>query len=198
MPCTGCFLAWIFSRLESGPNPLILSPTIVNWLLNPLKFEPNFSIPDSFQVKIITEIYDETRVNWRIKTEFRFFLVDFVKFLIFVLEWVTIKKLRDFGRVLNFYFSRFKSFFKQKAATRHPALHRIPGPYYCSQMYSTYAVVQLYHFTFQNVQHQLIARINGRVTRVRWVAGVRLDASPGLETRCLASMPRVEPHHDEG
>ena len=55
---------------------------IVNWLLNPsVCYEPTFSIPDTFQVQIITEIYDETRVTWRIKAEFSFFLVDFVPFL---------------------------------------------------------------------------------------------------------------------
>ena len=47
--------------------------TIVYWLLNPSVYcEPTFSIPDTFQVQIITEIYDETRVNRRIKAKLGF------------------------------------------------------------------------------------------------------------------------------
>ena len=75
-----------FSRLERGPEPLILSPMIVNWLLNPTaRFETTFSTPDTFQEQILTEIYDKTRVYWRTKAEIRFFLVDFVPF--FEVSW---------------------------------------------------------------------------------------------------------------
>ena len=39
-----------FSRLERGPEPLTLSPKIVNWLLNPTaRFETTLSTPDTFQ-----------------------------------------------------------------------------------------------------------------------------------------------------
>ena len=81
----------------------------MNWLLNPsVCFEPTFSIPDTSQVQIITEIYDETMVNWRIKAEFRFFLVDFVPFLNFRIGvghvTVTIKKLCEFVRVPELFF----------------------------------------------------------------------------------------------
>ena len=34
MPCTGFYFALIFSRLVRGPDPLVLSPMIVNWFLN--------------------------------------------------------------------------------------------------------------------------------------------------------------------
>ena len=75
-----------FSRLERGPEPLILSPKIVNWLLNPTaRFETTFSTPDTFQEQILTEIYDKTRVHCRTKAEIRFFLVDFVPF--FEVSW---------------------------------------------------------------------------------------------------------------
>ena len=43
-------LALVFSRLERGPEPLVLCPMIVNWLLNPTAyFETTFSSPDTFQ-----------------------------------------------------------------------------------------------------------------------------------------------------
>ena len=85
--CTGCFFALVFSRVERGPDPLVLSPMIVNWLLNPSarfgagKFRPTFSTQDTFEVQILTEMYDKTWVYRRIKAEFRVFLVDFVPFL---------------------------------------------------------------------------------------------------------------------
>ena len=79
-------LALVFSRLERGPEPLVLCPMIVNWLLNPTaRFETTFSTPDTFQEQILTEIYDKTRVYWRTKAEIRFFLVDFVPF--FEVSW---------------------------------------------------------------------------------------------------------------
>ena len=54
---------------------------IVNWLLNPTaRFETTFSTPHTFQERILTEIYEKTRVYWRTKAEFKFFLVDFVPF----------------------------------------------------------------------------------------------------------------------
>ena len=81
MPCTGLFFALVFLRLEKGQNPLVLSLMIANWLLNPsTRFEPTLSTPDTFQVQILTKIYDKTRVYRRIKREFRFFLVDIVPF----------------------------------------------------------------------------------------------------------------------
>ena len=81
----------------------------MKWLLNPtVCFEPTLSIPDTFQVQIITEIYDEIRVNRRIKAEFRFLLIDFVPFLNFCIGVdhvaVTVKKRRDCVRVLNLFF----------------------------------------------------------------------------------------------
>ena len=90
MPCSDCFFALVFSRLERGPEPLVLCPMIVNWLLNPTsRFETTFSTPDTFQEQILTEIYDKIRAYWRTRAEFRFFLVNFVPFWSFVLEWVT-------------------------------------------------------------------------------------------------------------
>ena len=63
MPCTGFFFALVFLRLERGPDPLLLSLMIVNWLLNPsTSFEPTFSTPNTFQVQVLTEIYDKTRL----------------------------------------------------------------------------------------------------------------------------------------
>ena len=54
---------------------------IVNWLLNPYTpFEPTFSPSDTFQVQLLTEIYDKRRVYEMLKAEFRLFLVDFVPF----------------------------------------------------------------------------------------------------------------------
>ena len=132
MPCTDCFLALVFSRLERGPEPLVLSPMIVNWLLNPTaRFETTFSTPDTFQEQILTEIYDKTRVYWRTKAEFRFqvFLIDFLPFLKFHIGVghvnVTIKKQRDLLPVLIFVFSQLKSFFKktcygQSRTGQHP------------------------------------------------------------------------------
>ena len=82
--CTDRFFAFVFSRLERGPKFLVLCTMIVNWLLNPTaRFETTFSIPDTFQERILTEIYDKTRVYWRTKAELRFFLVYFVPFLKF-------------------------------------------------------------------------------------------------------------------
>ena len=119
MPCTGFLFALVFSRLEKGPNPLVLRPMIVNWLLNPYtRFEPTFSNPDTFQVHILTETYDKTRVYQMLKAEFRFFHVDFVSFLKFRIGVghvaVTIKKQRDQLPVLVFVFSPLKSFFKKR------------------------------------------------------------------------------------
>ena len=57
-------------------------------------------------MQILTKIYDKTKINWRIKAELSFLLVDFVPFLNFCVGvghvTVTIKKLRGFGRALNF------------------------------------------------------------------------------------------------
>ena len=97
MPCADCFFALVFSRLERCPEPLVLSLMIVDWLLNPTaRFETTFSTPDTFQEQILTEIYDKTRVHWKTKAEFRFFLIDFVPFLKFRIGMVhvdvTIKK----------------------------------------------------------------------------------------------------------
>ena len=100
MPCTSFFFALPFSRLEKGPNPLLLSQMIVNWLMNPsTRFEPTFSTPETFQLHILTKIYEQTRVYEMLKAEFRFFLIDFVPFLKFRIGVghvaVTIKKQRD-------------------------------------------------------------------------------------------------------
>ena len=108
MPCTDCFFALVFSRLERGPEPLVLCPMIVNWLVNPTaRFETTFSTPDTFQEQILTEIYDQRRVYWRTKAEFRVFLVNFVPFLKFRIGAghvaVSIKKLRDWLPVLLFF-----------------------------------------------------------------------------------------------
>ena len=94
---------------------------IVNWLLNPSarfgagKFRPTFSTQDTFEVQILTEMYDKTWVYRRIKAEFRVFLVDFVPFLKFHVGVghvaVTIKKLCDFGRVLNHFLVDYNPFF---------------------------------------------------------------------------------------
>ena len=97
MPALVVSLHWFCQDLR-GLDPLILSPMIVNWLLNPCaRFEPTFSTPDTFQVQILTEIYDKTKVNMRIKGEFRFFFVNFMPFLKFCIIdshiVVTIKKL---------------------------------------------------------------------------------------------------------
>ena len=119
MPCTHCCFALVFSRLERGPDPLVLSQMIVNWLLNPTaRFEMTFSTPDTFHEQILTEIYDKTRVYWRTKAEFRFFLIDFVPFLKFRIGMghvaVTIKILRDWLPVVVFSFSRLKSLLQNK------------------------------------------------------------------------------------
>ena len=112
MPCTGFVFALVFSRLEKGPNPLVLSPRIVNWVLNPsTHFEPTFSTPDTFQVQILSKIYDKSRVYLILKSIFRFFLVDFLPFLNFRIGvghddchvTVTIKKQRDLLPVLVFF-----------------------------------------------------------------------------------------------
>ena len=59
------------SRDLKGPDPLVLSMMIVNWLLNPCaRFELTFSTPDTLRVQILTEIHDKTRVNRRIKGDF--------------------------------------------------------------------------------------------------------------------------------
>ena len=59
----------------------------MNWLLNPsARFEPTFSTQDTFQVQILTKIYDKTRVYRKVKAEFRVFLVNFVPFFE-VLYW---------------------------------------------------------------------------------------------------------------
>ena len=74
-------------------------------------FEPTFSTSDTFQVQILTEIYDKTRVYQMLKAEFRFFLVYFVPFsglnFRFGVGHVvdTIKELRDWLSVLLFLFS---------------------------------------------------------------------------------------------
>ena len=83
-------LLW-FSRdlrkARSCLNPSVLSLMIVNWLLNPsARFEPTFSTQDTFQVQILTKIYDKTRVYRKVKAEFRVFLVNFVPFFE-VLYW---------------------------------------------------------------------------------------------------------------
>ena len=65
IPCLALVfsLLWFFLRLERCQDPLVLSPMIVNWLLDPsTRFEPTFSTPDTFQLHILTEIYDKTRV----------------------------------------------------------------------------------------------------------------------------------------
>ena len=84
---------------------------IVNWLLNPTQyFETTFSTPDTFQEQILTKIYDKTRVYWRKKAEFRFFLVDFApswKFRFGVGHVAgTIKKPSDLLPVLVFFYTR--------------------------------------------------------------------------------------------
>ena len=52
MPCAGFFFASVFSRqsrLERGPDPLVLSLIIVNWLLNSsARYEQTF-----FQLQIL-------------------------------------------------------------------------------------------------------------------------------------------------
>ena len=87
LSCLHCFLALVFARVETverGPDPLVLSLMIVNWFLNPIAlFGPTFSNPDTFQEQVLIEIYDKTRVYWRMKAEVRFFLIDFVPFLKF-------------------------------------------------------------------------------------------------------------------
>ena len=73
MPCPDFFFALVFSRLERSPDPLVLSLMILNWLLNPYTcFELTFSTPDTFQVPVLTEFYDKTRVYLVLKAEFRF------------------------------------------------------------------------------------------------------------------------------
>ena len=77
-------LLWFSRDLRKAQTFLFLSPMIEKWLLNPsTRFEPTFSSPDTFQVQILTKIYDKTRVYMRTKAKFRFFLVDFVPFLKF-------------------------------------------------------------------------------------------------------------------
>ena len=55
--CNGFFFALVFSRLERGQDPLVLSLMIVNWLLNqstsfePSHTQPTFLTPDTFQVR---------------------------------------------------------------------------------------------------------------------------------------------------
>ena len=57
LPCIGFFFALVFSRLERGPDPLVLSLMIVIWRLNPsTRFELTFSTPDTFQLQVLTEI----------------------------------------------------------------------------------------------------------------------------------------------
>ena len=68
MLCTDFNFALVILILEKGPDLLVLSPTIVNWLLNPYThFEPTFSTSDTFQVQISTEIYDKRRVYEMLK-----------------------------------------------------------------------------------------------------------------------------------
>ena len=75
-----------YLRVPACPRPVVLSPMIVNWLLNPTaRFETTISTPDTFQEQIVTEINDKTRVYWRTKAEIGFFLVDFVPF--FEVSW---------------------------------------------------------------------------------------------------------------
>ena len=65
IPC----LALVFYLLwfSQDQNPLVLNLRIVNWLLNPSTlFEPTSSTPNTFQVQILSEIYDKTRVCIRI------------------------------------------------------------------------------------------------------------------------------------
>ena len=85
MPALVVSLLWLDL---GGPESLVLSPMIVNWLLNPCaSFELTFSTPDTFQVQILTKMYDKTRVNKRIKGESGFFslplgFLPFLKFCI--------------------------------------------------------------------------------------------------------------------
>ena len=111
------FLCFVFSRLGRGPDPLVLSPMIVNWILiSSAYFEPTFSTPDTFQVPVLIEIYDKARVNWRIKAGFRIFLIDFMPFFIFCIGVgsiaVTIKIYMAFF-VSWTSFSWLKFFFKK-------------------------------------------------------------------------------------
>ena len=64
-PCLpGCFFALVFSRVERGPDPLVLSQMIVNWAVNPSAcFGTTFSTPYTFQVQTLTEIYDKIRIH---------------------------------------------------------------------------------------------------------------------------------------
>ena len=111
------FLCFVFSRLGRGPDPLVLSPMIVNWILiSSAYFEPTFSTPDTFQVPVLIEIYDKARVIWRIKAGFRIFLIDFMPFFIFCIGVgsiaVTIKIYMAFF-VSWTSFSWLKFFFKK-------------------------------------------------------------------------------------
>ena len=114
IPCLALVLVFdlVFSRLEKGPNPLVLSLRIVNWLLNPsTRFEPTFSTPDTFQVQILSKVYDKTRVYLILKAIFKFFLFNFLPFLTFHIGvghnlrhiTITIKKQRDLLPVLVFF-----------------------------------------------------------------------------------------------
>ena len=74
MPALVISLLW-FSLNLRGPDPLVLSPMIAYWLLNPCTgFERAFSIPNAFQEQILSESYDKTRVNKRTKGEFRYIM----------------------------------------------------------------------------------------------------------------------------
>ena len=72
-----------------------------------------------FQLQILFK--SKTRVYWSTKAEFRFFLIDFVPFLMFHIGMCYVKvtkKQRDFGCVLNlFFFSWLKSFLKKSYYT---------------------------------------------------------------------------------
>ena len=69
-----------------------------------------------FQLQILFK--SKTRVYWSTKAEFRFFLIDFVPFLMFHIGMchvdVTIKKPCDFGCVLNLFFQLIKILSQRK------------------------------------------------------------------------------------
>ena len=100
MLCSGCFFALVFLRLERGPDPMVLTPEYYDC---ELASESNCTLGNDifnsryFSSAILTKVYEKTRVNWRIKAEFRLFLVIFVPILKFSL-WAG-----HCGCVLNFF-----------------------------------------------------------------------------------------------
>ena len=63
-----------------GTDQAKFAKNLIYGAIHDTHFEPTFSTSNTFQVQILTGIYDKTRVYQMLKAEFRLFLVDFVPF----------------------------------------------------------------------------------------------------------------------